>query len=100
MLKNSTKYFTLPLVDNQGNTYTPKPGTVIVFNDTPELADIGFDAGTLIGQIRSKGTNGLFKYHFTAVSIKGAEVTGSDTVTIADVVPPDDANQVVALYQS
>ncbi len=88
------------MVDNQGNTYTAKTGTVIVFNDTPELGLIVFDVDTLIGTIHSQGVNGEFKYHFTAISIKGTEVSGSDVITIADTVGTDDANQVVALYSS
>jgi hypothetical protein len=99
ILKNSSKKFTLPLVDNLGNTYTPKPGSYTVVNDNPELGDITFDQKTGIGVATSKGTNGVMNYHFGAVTIQGKVVSGSDSVVIADTVDKEDANQVVALYQ-
>jgi hypothetical protein len=99
ILKNSSKNFTLPLVDNLGNTYTAKPGSYKVVNDNPELGDITYDQNTGIGVAMSKGTNGVMNYHFSATTIQGKVVSGKDFVVIADSVDKEDANQVVALYQ-
>lgn len=98
ILKNSSKKFTLPLVDNLGNTYTAKPGSYKIVNENPELGDIIYDQNTGIGVATSKGTNGLMNYHFSATTIQGKVVNGTDSVIIADTVDKEDANQVIALY--
>lgn len=89
--------YTLPLIDNEGNTYTAKPGTVKVFNDSPGLMGLVPDIDPITGVITGTA-NGIATWHFECVSLKGNTVYGSDTVTIADTFPEQDANQMVAQY--
>lgn len=98
ILKNSTNKFTLPLVDNEGNSYTPQPGSTTLVNNNPELGIITFDKNTLTGTVTSLAVNGVLSYSFNCLTLKGKAVSGSDTVVIADTVPVADANQMVALY--
>lgn len=80
-----------------GQTYTAKPGSVTAVNDNPEMV-IVFDTDRPEGVVTSKDTLGNFTYHFSATTIKGKAVAGSDTVFIVDILPVEDATEVVALY--
>lgn len=97
-LKSTTFRYTLPLIDNLGNSYTARDGSVVVTNDSPALTTITPDANPITGSITTLAANGTASWHFTAVSLKGTAVSGSDSVIIVDVLPPEDANQVVAKY--
>jgi hypothetical protein len=100
ILKNSTKSFTLSLVDNEGYTYTYKKDSIVVVNDNPELGDISFDQETLKGVVISKDQNGELNYRFQGITLQGKAVHGADKVFIVDEVPAADANRMVALYSA